>query len=178
MHPGRAVRKALTLTLEREKDMELNSIMQALVKDLAEQMRPMVAEMVRQEWTALAAVPAVGLGQLEMIAHFVSLELLAGEIDLSKLAGELDTEKIAEHFDLAALARHINPDALAGELTDGHMEKIANELTIGQLSDIADHVSMSDLASHLDTAKIAEDLDLDHAIGEWFSNQSFDIRVS
>jgi len=32
--------------------MELNSLMQALAKDLAEQMRPMVADMVRQELAA------------------------------------------------------------------------------------------------------------------------------
>jgi hypothetical protein len=104
------------------------------------------------------------LGQLEMIAHFVSLELLAGEIDL------------------AALARHINPASLAGELTDGHMEKIAGELTDDQLSKIADEVDLHELIGKLDMDKLAEnmaeELNLDHAIGEWFSNQSFDIRVS
>ena len=47
MQPGRAIREAITL--EREKEMEFNTIMQALVKDIAEQLRPMVADMVRQE---------------------------------------------------------------------------------------------------------------------------------
>ena len=36
-------------TQKERKQMEFNTIMQALVKDIAEQLRPMVAEMVRQE---------------------------------------------------------------------------------------------------------------------------------
>jgi hypothetical protein len=112
--------------------MEFNTIMQALVKDIAEQLRPMVAEMVRQE-------------------------LAACQPDMAVIAQNIDLDVVAGHINLALLAE---------------------ELTSCQLSDIADHVSMSDLASQLDTTKICEDLDLDHAIGEWFSNQSFDIRVS
>jgi hypothetical protein len=41
--------------LEREKDMQ--HIFEALIKDIAEQLRPMVADMVRQEISGSKTVP-------------------------------------------------------------------------------------------------------------------------
>jgi hypothetical protein len=92
--------------------MEFNTLMQALVKDIAEQLRPMVVEMVREE----LAIDE-GDNAMEGIAHNIDLEKLAehidmenlvneltdsqlndiaGEIDLSDLAGEFDTDKIGQ----------------------------------------------------------------------------------
>ena len=82
--------------------MEFKTIMQALVKDIAEQLRPMVADMVRQELTVCQP-------------------------------------------DMAVIAQNIDLDVVAG---------------------------------HINLALLAEEVDLDHAIGEWFSNQSFTIRTN
>jgi Na+/phosphate symporter len=110
MQSGQAIREAITL--EREKEMEFNTLMQALVKDIAEQLRPMVVEMVREE-----LANAEGDNAMAGIAHNIDLEKLAehidmenlvneltdsqlndiaGEIDLSDLAGEFDTDKIGQ----------------------------------------------------------------------------------
>lgn len=96
--------------------MELNSLMQALAKDLAEQLRPMVADMVRQELANADGENAMdGIAQnidLFRLAQHLSMSALAGEltdsqlteiagdIDLSDLAGEFDAEKLAEAIDL------------------------------------------------------------------------------
>jgi hypothetical protein len=82
--------------------MEFKTIMQALIKDMAEQLRPMVADMVRQELTVCQP-------------------------------------------DMAVIAQNIDLDVVAG---------------------------------HINLALLAEEVDLDHAIGEWFSNQSFTIRTN
>lgn len=114
MQPGRANRA--TATLEREKDMETNFILQALVKDLAEHLRPVVAEMVRSEMASAhtekdAAVIAAAI-DLEELAKHIDVSTLAGEltdgqlndiagdIDLADLAGEFDADKLAEKIDL------------------------------------------------------------------------------
>ena len=117
MQSGQAIRKALTL--EREKDMELNSLMQALAKDLAEQMRPMVADMVRQELAATSNTWPDGERTLEFIAAKIDLQKLAGHIDVSTLAGELtegQLNDIASDIDLADLARELDVDNIAEKL--------------------------------------------------------------
>jgi hypothetical protein len=58
------------------------------------------------------------------------------------------------------------------------MTELAGGLTDDQLAEIAGEVDLHELAGKLDAEKIAEDIDLDHAIGEWFSNQSFTIRTN
>lgn len=123
MYPGRAIREALTL--EREKDMELNSLMQALAKDLAEQMRPMVAEMVRSEMAATASQLA--------------------DISLSN-EGMAD---IAERIGLAHLAKYINLADLAGELTDSQLTIIAGDV---DLADLARELDVDNIAEKLDVA--------------------------
>lgn len=112
MQPGRAIREAITL--EREKEMEFNTIMQALVKDIAEQLRPMVADMVRQE---LANTD--GDRVLENIAASIDLEKLAEHIDVSTLAGELtdgQLNDIAGDIDLSDLAGEIDTDKLTASI--------------------------------------------------------------
>lgn len=112
MQPGRAIRDAVTL--EREKDMEFNTIMQALVKDIAEQLRPMVADMVRQE-----LANTNGDRVLENIAASIDLEKLAEHIDVSTLAGELtdgQLNDIAGDIDLSDLAGEIDTDKLTASI--------------------------------------------------------------
>jgi hypothetical protein len=110
----------------------MQHIIEALVKDIAEQLRPMVAEMVRSE--------------------------------LASVHTEKDVSVIAAAIDLEELAKNINLADLAGELTDS------------QLTEIAGDIDLSDLADEFDGEKLAEHVDLDSALTEWFSNQSFTIR--
>lgn len=99
--------------------MELNSLMQALAKDLAEQMRPMVADMVRQELANADGENAMeGIAQnidLSRLAQHLSmaalaseltdsqLTIIAGDIDLADLAGEFDGNKLADKIDLESV---------------------------------------------------------------------------
>lgn len=116
----------------------MQHIIEALVKDLAEQLRPMVAEMVRSELAD------------------VEFKILAATN--SQLAD------IAERVDLEELAKNINLADLAGELTDS------------QLTEIAGDIDLADLAGEFDGDKLADKIDLESAITEWFSEQSFTIR--
>ena len=99
--------------------MELNSLMQALAKDLAEQMRPMVADMVRQELAATSNTWPDGDRVLQTIADKIDLQKLAGHIDVSTLAGELtegQLNDIAGDIDLADLANEIDADKLTEKI--------------------------------------------------------------
>jgi len=112
MQPGRAICDAVTL--EREKEMEFNTIMQALIKDIAEQLRPMVAEMVKQELANTDGDKA-----LENIAANIDLEKLAEHIDVSTLAGELtdgQLSDIAGDIDLADLAGEFDTDKIVANV--------------------------------------------------------------
>ena len=94
--------------------MEFNTIMQALVKDSAEQLRPMVADMVKQE---LANTD--GDAVLENIAANIDLEKLAEHIDISTLAGELTDSRlddIAANIDLSDLADEFDADTLTANI--------------------------------------------------------------
>ena len=96
--------------------MELNTLMQALAKDLAEQVRPMVADMVRQELAATSNTWPDGDRVLQTIADKIDLQKLAGHIDVSTLAGELTGNSLADlaaEISLADLATEISPDKLA-----------------------------------------------------------------
>jgi hypothetical protein len=94
----------------------MQHIIEALVKDLAEQLRPMVAEMVRQELAnadgenAMAGI-AQNIDLADLARHLnladlageltdSQLTIIAGDVDLTDLAGEFDAEKLAEHVDL------------------------------------------------------------------------------
>lgn len=99
--------------------MELNTLMQALAKDLAEQMRPMVADMVRQELAATSNTWQDGERTLEFIAAKIDLQKLAGHIDVSALAGELtegQLNDIASDIDLADLARELDAEKITENL--------------------------------------------------------------
>jgi hypothetical protein len=92
----------------------MQHIIAALVKDLAEQLRPMVAEMVRQE-----LANADGEKDLEGIAQNINLSELVEHINLANLAGELRDSQltiIAGDIDLSDLASEIDPDKLTENL--------------------------------------------------------------
>jgi hypothetical protein len=99
--------------------METNFILQALVKDLAEHMRPMVADLVRQELAATSNTWQDGERVLETIAAKIDLQKLAQHVDLSVLAGELtegQLNDIAGDIDLADLARELDAEGIAEKL--------------------------------------------------------------
>jgi hypothetical protein len=89
----------------------MQHIIEALVKDLAEQLRPMVADMVRQE-----LANADGENAMEGIAQNINLAQLAGYLSMSTLAGELTDSQltiIAGDINLADLAGEFDADKLA-----------------------------------------------------------------
>lgn len=123
---NQAERSATPQPLESEKDMQ--HIIEALVKDIAEQLRPMVREMVRAE-----------------MADTESKILAATDSQLAD---------IAERVDLEQLAKHIDVSTLAGELTDGQLSDIAGEI---DLSDLAGEFDADKLAENLDIDEAIRD---------------------
>lgn len=153
MQSGQAIREAITL--EREKEMEFNTIMQALIKDIAEQLRPMVADMVKQQMEANAGTN-------------------------TNLVGDWAWATIAENISesqLAYLAEHLSDTQLMTIGEHVSASDVASELTSGQLSDIASDIDLADLAGEFDTDKIMENYDLDDAMRNFFSNNTFSIRA-
>ena len=154
MQSGQAIREAITL--EREKEMEFNTIMQALIKDIAEQLRPTVAEMVKQE-----------------------LANTQGDKVLGNIAANIDLSQLAEHIgesQLAYLAEHLSDTQLMTIGEHVSASDVAAELTSGQLSDIASDIDLADLAGEFDADKIIQNFDLDEALRDFFQNNSFSIR--
>ena len=136
--------------------MEFNAIMQALVKDLAEQMRPMVAEMVKQE-----------------------LAKTDGDIPLQNLAASIDLGQLAEyigHTQLATIAEHLSDTQLVTVGQNVSVSELAGELTDGQLNDIAGDIDLADLAGEFDLEKVAEKINLHEAFKEFFDDNTFSIR--
>ena len=73
--------------------MELNAIMQALVNDIAERLRPIVRDMVKHELSNTDAD--------------TTMRDIAANIDLEKLVHQIDLSDLAEQIDLTALADEI-----------------------------------------------------------------------
>jgi hypothetical protein len=139
MQSGQAIREAITL--EREKEMEFNTIMQALIKDIAEQLRPTVAEMVRQELANTQGDKVLGN--------------IAANIDLSQL-----TEYLSE-AQLAYVAEHLSDTQLVTVAENVSASDVASELSSSQLSDIASDIDLADLAGEFDADKMMENYDLE-----------------
>ena len=154
MQSGQAIREAITL--EREKEMEFNTIMQALIKDIAEQLRPTVAEMVRQELANTQGDKVLGN--------------IAANIDLSQL-----TEYLSE-AQLAYVAEHLSDTQLVTVAENVSASDVASELSSSQLNDIANDLDLADLAGELDTDKMMENYDLEDGLRNFFQNNSFSIR--
>ena len=121
--------------------MEMNALMQALVKDLAEQMRPLVAVMI-DDWMNDSL--SEKLAQLNLRP--------AADVDLTDLAQQLTNEQ------LEVVARHVNLADLAAELSDNYSD------------DIAEHISLSDLATEISLTDLASELDLEDSIKSFFSD--------
>lgn len=126
--------------------MEINALMQALVKDLAEQMRPMVAVMI-DDWMNDSL--SEKLAQLNLRP--------AGDVDLTDLAQQLTNGQ------LEVMARHVNLADLAAELSDNYSD------------DIAEHISLSDLASEINLESLSNELDLEDSIKSFFSDNRMTI---
>jgi thiamine biosynthesis protein ThiC len=152
MQSGQAIREAITL--EREKEMEFNTIMQALIKDIAEQLRPVVIDMVKQYMEANASTTTTTLDNQ-------ALETIAENINEAQLA---------------YLAEHLSDTQLMTVGENVSASDVAAELTSGQLSDIAGDIDLADLAGEFDADKMMENYDLDDALRNFFQNNSFSIR--
>jgi Asp-tRNA(Asn)/Glu-tRNA(Gln) amidotransferase B subunit len=135
--------------------MEFNTIMQALIKDIAEQLRPMVADMVKQYIETKAGTTAVTIDNQ-------ALETIAENINEAQLA---------------YLAEHLSDTQLVTVAENVSASDIASELSSSQLSDIASDIDLADLAGEFDAERIAEKLDLDEAIRDFLSNNTFSIRA-
>ena len=146
MQSGQAIREAVTL--EREKEMEFNTIMQALVKDIAEQLRPMVVEMVKQE---------IANTKGDTVLENIDLPKLAKRLTMGDLASKLTSSQLSD---------------IASDIDLGDM---ASKLTSSQLSDIASNIDLGDLAGEFDADKIHPNFDLDDALREFFQNNNFSI---
>jgi hypothetical protein len=105
--------------------MELNSLMQALAKDLAEQMRPMVADMVRQE----------------LIRQELAAVGTASDINLTDLVQHLTADQ------LEVMARNVNLADLSGEFTESQLTELAGEIN---LADLANEIDLEKLSENID----------------------------
>lgn len=144
----------------------------------AEQLRPMIRDMIRAELVA---------GQLDLavIAENVDLSRLAGHLDKAQIIDALDQQEwfwnklkgfINENtpaIDLEELAANIDMDGLASHVD---LSTLAGELTGAQLNDIANDIDLDDLASELDAQDIADKIDIEEAVRDFFQNNTFSIR--
>ena len=126
--------------------MEMNAIMQALVKDLAEQMRPTMTALI-DDW--MNDNLSEKLAQLNINQR--------ADVDLTDLAQHLTGGQIE------VMARHVNLADLAAELADSHSD------------DIAEHISLSDLASEINVTDLASEIDIEDAIKSFFSDNRLTI---
>jgi hypothetical protein len=170
--------------------MEMHALMQALVKDLAEQMRPLVNEQIAT-WAKDNLL--VSLARMEdnldekieehfsdnlrdgIIEHLDDslLTLIVDKIDIVKRARrQADASRdgyltdLAEHLtggQLEVMARHVNMADLAAELSENFAD------------DIAEHISLSDLASEIKLADLASEIDMEESIKDFFNDNSFTI---
>ena len=132
--------------------MEMTALMQALVKDLAEQMKPLINEQIAV-WAKDNLLPSLSnmednLGQKLGNSHDVALTNLAQHLT----GGQLEV-----------MARHVNLADLAAELAEVFTE------------DIAGHISLSDLASEINLPDLANELDMEESIKSFFGDHSFTI---
>ena len=126
--------------------MEMNTIMQALVKDLAEQMKPTMTALI-DDW--MNDNLSEKLAQLNINQR--------ADVDLTDLAQHLTGGQIE------VMARHVNLADLASELADSRAE------------DIAEHISLCDLAAEINLSELANELDMEDSIKSFFSDHSFTI---
>jgi hypothetical protein len=154
---NQAAQTVTAITLESEKDMQ--HIIEALARDMAEHLRPMVAEMVRQE-----LANADGENAMAGIAANVDLAALAAEIEMSALATEIDISSLAAEIDISSLTAEIDAADVAGEMTQS------------QLSDIAADVDLMELATKLDLDKLTRHVDVGQLVRDWLADQTFSVR--
>ena len=132
--------------------MEMTALMQALVKDLAEQMKPLINEQIAV-WAKDNLLPS-----------------------LSNMEDNLG-QKIQEHFNdnLAGVAKHLTGGQLDHIARHVNLESLAAELAEVFTEDIAGHISLSDLASEINLPDLANELDMEESIKSFFGDHSFTI---
>jgi aryl-alcohol dehydrogenase-like predicted oxidoreductase len=165
--------------------MEMNAIMQALVKDLAEQLRPLVNEQIAT-WAKDNLL--VSLARMEdnldekikehfsdnlrdgIIEHLDDslLTLIVDKIDMVRRArGQTD---VSSDGYLADLAHHLTRGQLEIMARHVNMAELATELSENFADDIAEHISLSDLASEINLENLANELDMEDSIKSFFSD--------
>ena len=132
--------------------MEMTALMQALVKDLAEQMKPLINEQIAV-WAKDNLLPS-----------------------LSNMEDNLG-QKIQEHFNdnLADVAKHFTGGQLEHIARHVNLESLAAELAEVFTEDIAGHISLSDLAAEINMPDLASELDLEDSIKSFFSDNRLTI---
>ena len=150
--------------------MEMNALMQALVKDLAEQMRPLIDEQIAT-WAKDKLLDSLGRTMDQKMDDKIedwmndSLAEKLAQLNINQRA-DVDLTDLAQHLtggQLEVMARHVNLADLAAELADSHSD------------DIAEHISLADLASEINLPDLATELDLEDSIKSFFSDHSFTI---
>ena len=132
--------------------MQMNALMQALVKDLAEQMKPLINEQIAV-WAKENLMPS-----------------------LSNMEDNLG-QKIQEHFNdnLADVAKHFTGGQLKHIARLVNLESLAAELGDNCADDIAERISLADLAAEINLSDLANELDMEESIKSFFSDHSFTI---
>ena len=150
--------------------MEMNAIMQALVKDLAQQMRPLIDEQIAT-WAKDKLLDSLGRTMDQKMDDKIedwmndSLAEKMAQLNI-RSAADVDLTDLAQHLtggQLEVMARHVNLADLAAELADGHSD------------DIAEHISLADLASEINLPDLATELDLENSIKSFFSDNRLTI---
>jgi hypothetical protein len=109
----------------------MQHIIEALARDMAEHLRPMVAEMVRQE-----------------------LANADGENAMAGIAQNIDLSKLVEHLSGSEIAGELDVSGLAGGLTSDQLIEIAGEV---DLMELATNLDLDKLTRHVDVGQLVRD---------------------
>ena len=150
--------------------MEMHTLMQALVKDLAEQMKPLINEQIAT-WAKDNLLDSLGRTMDQKMDDKIedwmndSLAEKLAQLNINQRA-DVDLTDLAQHLtggQLEVMARHVNLADLAAELADSHSD------------DIAEHISLCDLAAEINLSELANELDMEESIKSFFGDHSFTI---
>ena len=150
--------------------MEFNTIIQALVKEVAEQLRPSMVALISEQLNILAKdtdLPSLTDIQLRTIASNIHMVDLVGELFDGQLAAVAVNLSKGQ---LETIANAVNLSELAGEIDSGDL---AREIDLG---DLAGEIDLEDLAKQIDTDELLTGFDMSEPIKEFFENNTFSLR--
>ena len=170
--------------------MEMTALMQALVKDLAEQMKPLINEQIAV-WAKENLMPSLSnmednLGQ-KIQEHFNDnlRDGIMENLDDNLLGMIVDKIEFVRRARAVADPMHdANLSNTAKHLTNGQLRVMAGHVNLADLAaelgdncadDIAQHISLADLASEINLPDLANELDMEDSIKSFFSDHSFTI---